>query len=163
MLRRLWEDFIQICQENKSLYGMTYTQIKQNILGVEMRLTWGLNPLASEFEPQRINPFTSTRPATSSTFLAEVPPLASWKQRVTTEVAEVPPVSTPPAPRAYQPPFLPNTNQFRGQFYPVPLGWRGPMPTYDLPPNPYYAQPLPPLVRHSSIFNFCTVFRSVSI
>lgn len=28
-------------------------QLKQSILGVEMRLTWGLNPLANEFQPQQ--------------------------------------------------------------------------------------------------------------
>lgn len=32
---------------------MTYVQLKQSILGVEMRLTWGLNPLANEFQPQQ--------------------------------------------------------------------------------------------------------------
>ncbi|CAL8138318.1 unnamed protein product [Orchesella dallaii] len=50
--RRIWEDYIRIAHENKSLFGITFIQLKQSILGVEMRLTWGLNPLANEFQPQ---------------------------------------------------------------------------------------------------------------
>lgn len=51
--RRIWEDYIRICHESKSLFGITFLQLKQSILGVEMRLTWGLNPLANEFQPQQ--------------------------------------------------------------------------------------------------------------
>lgn len=51
--RRIWDDYIRICHESKSLFGMTFLQLKQSILGVEMRLTWGLNPLANEFQPQK--------------------------------------------------------------------------------------------------------------
>jgi hypothetical protein len=47
----LWKDFIDLCNENKSLRGISYSQIQQSIVGTELRFTWGLNPLANDFEP----------------------------------------------------------------------------------------------------------------
>jgi hypothetical protein len=65
-----------ICHKNKSLHGISYPQLEQNILGVEMRLTWGLNPLASEFEPKTftaVKKFTPTQAPPPAPFVSSSP------------------------------------------------------------------------------------------
>ncbi|XP_070580150.1 probable helicase with zinc finger domain [Ptychodera flava] len=52
--RKLWEQFIKICHENKSLYGITYSSIRSQLDGVELKKTYTLNPLAPEFIPRAL-------------------------------------------------------------------------------------------------------------
>jgi len=121
---------------------MAYTQIKQNILGVEMRLTWGLNPLASEFEPQTVN---ALRDSTTFPTKLDPPPPAQLETRY----ADAPVVTTM-IPRVYAgapPAPLPQNGNFRYQQLHHPaVAWRGGVP----PPNPYYYTPTPlPLPIHT--------------
>lgn len=52
--RKVWERFIEICQQNKSLFGITWQMLKGQLDGVELRKTYVLNPLAPEFVPRAL-------------------------------------------------------------------------------------------------------------
>lgn len=52
--RKVWERFIEICHQNKSLYGITWTLLKNQLDGVELRKVYVLNPLAPEFIPRAL-------------------------------------------------------------------------------------------------------------
>ncbi|XP_064632641.1 probable helicase with zinc finger domain isoform X2 [Lineus longissimus] len=52
--RKVWETFLEICHQNSSLYGMTWSQIRNQLDGVELKKTYVLNPLAPEFIPNRL-------------------------------------------------------------------------------------------------------------
>ena len=49
--RKLWERFIDLCNTNHSLFGMTYSSLRAMLDGVELKKTYVLNPLAPEFVP----------------------------------------------------------------------------------------------------------------
>lgn len=50
--RKVWERFIEICHQNKSLYGITWSLLRSQLDGVELKKTYVLNPLAPEFVPR---------------------------------------------------------------------------------------------------------------
>ena len=50
--RKLWERFMNICQEHKSLLGLTYSALRTMLDNVEMKKAYVLNPLAPEFIPR---------------------------------------------------------------------------------------------------------------
>lgn len=52
--RKVWERFIEICHQNKSLFGITWQMLKSQLDGLEMRKTYVLNPLAPEFIPRAL-------------------------------------------------------------------------------------------------------------
>lgn len=52
--RKVWERFIEICHQNKSLFGITSSSLKAQLDGVELRKTYVLNPLAPEFVPRAL-------------------------------------------------------------------------------------------------------------
>jgi hypothetical protein len=52
--RKVWERFINICHQNRSLYGITWAQLRAQLDGVELRSTYTLNPLAPEFVPRQM-------------------------------------------------------------------------------------------------------------
>uniref|UniRef100_A0A1B0BWL6 C3H1-type domain-containing protein n=1 Tax=Glossina palpalis gambiensis TaxID=67801 RepID=A0A1B0BWL6_9MUSC len=54
--RKVWERFIQICHENKSLFGITMWQLRSQLDGVELKKGYVLNPLAPEFIPRSLQP-----------------------------------------------------------------------------------------------------------
>lgn len=51
---KVWERFIEICHQNKSLFGITWQMLKSQLDGVELRKTYVLNPLAPEFVPRAL-------------------------------------------------------------------------------------------------------------
>lgn len=59
---KLWERFLQICHENGSLYGITWSVLKSQLDGVELKKTYSLNPLAPEFIPRKYQTETYIRP-----------------------------------------------------------------------------------------------------
>jgi len=67
--RKVWERFINICHQNRSLFGITWSHLRAQLDGVEMRSTYTLNPLAPEFVPRQMRQemATSKSPSTSST------------------------------------------------------------------------------------------------
>ncbi|XP_075164275.1 helicase with zinc finger isoform X2 [Haematobia irritans] len=54
--RKVWERFIEICDENKSLFGITMWQLRSQLDGVELKRGYVLNPLAPEFIPRSLQP-----------------------------------------------------------------------------------------------------------
>ncbi|XP_059471957.1 probable helicase with zinc finger domain isoform X2 [Neocloeon triangulifer] len=52
--RKVWEKFINVCHQNRSLFGITWAALRAQLDGVEMRSTYTLNPLAPEFVPRRL-------------------------------------------------------------------------------------------------------------
>lgn len=50
--RKVWERFIEICDHNKSLFGITWSLLRSQLDGVELKKTFVLNPLAPEFVPR---------------------------------------------------------------------------------------------------------------
>ncbi|KAB0792538.1 hypothetical protein PPYR_14497 [Photinus pyralis] len=50
---KIWEQFIQICDQHKSLLGITWSFLKNQLDGLELKKTYGLNPLAPEFVPRK--------------------------------------------------------------------------------------------------------------
>ncbi|KAK3911193.1 putative helicase with zinc finger domain [Frankliniella fusca] len=66
--RKVWERYIQICNENQSLFGIPWSTIQSHLDGVEFKPNYGLNPLAPEFIPMgtasqscRMNPSFNNR------------------------------------------------------------------------------------------------------
>ncbi|CAG9763393.1 unnamed protein product [Ceutorhynchus assimilis] len=53
---KVWERFIQICNESDSLYGLTWTQLKLQLDSIELKKIYTLNPLAPEFIPRNYQP-----------------------------------------------------------------------------------------------------------
>lgn len=50
--RKVWERFISICNENQSLFGISWSMLRSQLDGVELKKTYTLNPLAKEFVPR---------------------------------------------------------------------------------------------------------------
>ena len=50
--RKLWEKFLQLCSDANSLYGITWSALRSQLDGVELKKTYVLNPLAPEFIPR---------------------------------------------------------------------------------------------------------------
>lgn len=51
--RKVWERFIEICNQNKSLFGITWPLLRSQLDSVELKKTYVLNPLAPEFIPRQ--------------------------------------------------------------------------------------------------------------
>lgn len=49
---QVWERFIEICNTNNSLFGITWKSLRAQLDGVELKKTYVLNPLAPEFVPR---------------------------------------------------------------------------------------------------------------
>uniref|UniRef100_A0A8D8U4A8 Probable helicase with zinc finger domain n=1 Tax=Cacopsylla melanoneura TaxID=428564 RepID=A0A8D8U4A8_9HEMI len=54
--RKVWERFIEICNLNSSLFGITWKSLRAQLDGVELKKTYVLNPLAPEFVPRSFQP-----------------------------------------------------------------------------------------------------------
>jgi hypothetical protein len=54
LFRKYWERFLEVCHQNNSLYGITYSHLRAQLDGVELKKTYVLNPMAPEFIPNRL-------------------------------------------------------------------------------------------------------------
>ncbi|XP_067648510.1 probable helicase with zinc finger domain [Eurosta solidaginis] len=63
--RKVWERFIEICDENKSLFGITWSYLRSQLDGVELKRGYVLNPLAPEFIPRAMQPEAYLRDQTA--------------------------------------------------------------------------------------------------
>ncbi|XP_037940519.1 probable helicase with zinc finger domain [Teleopsis dalmanni] len=63
--RKVWERFIEICDENKSLFGITWSYLRSQLDGVELKRGYVLNPLAPEFIPRSMQPEAYLRDQTA--------------------------------------------------------------------------------------------------
>ncbi|KAK4872883.1 hypothetical protein RN001_014912 [Aquatica leii] len=73
---KVWERFIQVCDTNKSLLGITWSFLKNQLDGLELKKTYGLNPLAPEFVPRKFQnesyiklPVTTNAPAAPQSYV----------------------------------------------------------------------------------------------
>lgn len=142
--RKVWERFIEICNQNKSLFGITWTLLRSQLDGVELKKTYVLNPLAPEFIPRQFQAESYIKmPAVMQYNSPNTP--APINQINPPRFANPPPQTVPsfsgppPAPPVYpmyfiQPPpqhFIP-PNQPPPQIFPIrPPG----PPPFVCPPN----------------------------
>ncbi|KAI5695061.1 hypothetical protein M8J75_010231 [Diaphorina citri] len=64
--RKVWERFIEICNNNNSLFGITWKSLRAQLDGVELKKTYVLNPLAPEFVPRSFQAESYIRLPTTS-------------------------------------------------------------------------------------------------
>jgi hypothetical protein len=57
--RKVWEYFLETCNEQKSFFGLKFSVLKAQLNSAELRKTYVLNPLAPEFVPNRLYHVTS--------------------------------------------------------------------------------------------------------
>ena len=76
MHRKFWLRYLETCDKNKSLFGVTWWQLQRQLDGLELKKTYILNPLAPEFVPNRLRHATLTGAAATATLSADDPPLS---------------------------------------------------------------------------------------
>lgn len=113
--RKVWERFIEICNQNKSLFGITWSLLRSQLDGVELKKTYVLNPLAPEFIPRAFQSeaYIKSQQNSVNTYNSQpniappVPPNQSTNVRFpinTPNSNQVPPFMGAPGPPVYQPP-----------------------------------------------------------
>jgi len=121
--RKVWERFIQICDENHSLNGITWIHLRNLLDNLELKKTYVLNPLAPEFVPRRYQQESYIKiPQSLATFNAAIPP---------------PPI------RFSQPPPL-----FSSPIFPFPLY----IPSITQPPPPAFISLRQPIINPSQMW-----------
>lgn len=68
--RKFWLRYLETCHENGSLFGVTWSQLQQQLDGMELKKTYVLNPRAPEFVPNRLRHATLTGAAATATLFA---------------------------------------------------------------------------------------------
>jgi len=121
--RKVWERFIQICDENHSLNGITWIHLRNLLDNLELKKSYILNPLAPEFVPRRYQQESYIKiPQSLATFNAAIPP---------------PPI------RFSQPPPL-----FSSPIFPFPLY----IPSITQPPPPAFISLRQPIINPSQMW-----------
>ncbi|XP_049819746.1 probable helicase with zinc finger domain isoform X3 [Aethina tumida] len=151
---KVWERFIEICTENKSLFGITWSQLKLQLDGIELKKIYTLNPLAPEFYPRsypthKVEPvirptMSKIIPAVHSPFLPEYrfyPPIMFSGAPPTAIKIPQPPV--PPIYYNMRPPPVPNLMPSPGFNPPV----RMMNPHHELGPPRPLPPPLNPMIN----------------
>lgn len=52
-IRKIWEHFLAVCDYNKSLHGISWESLKEQLNQAELAKSWTLNPHAPEFVPNQ--------------------------------------------------------------------------------------------------------------
>ncbi|XP_066992775.2 probable helicase with zinc finger domain isoform X2 [Anabrus simplex] len=128
--RKVWERFIEICNQNKSLFGITWSYLRSQLDGVELKKTYVLNPLAPEFIPRQHQGEPYIRlPSLLGPYAGPglIPPLGTTG----------PALRFPPAPQPPIPPYLPPHLYYPVYYYP-------PQPPPPQPSNPNFFPLRPP-------------------
>lgn len=75
LLRKVWEYFLEVCQQNNSLFGITWNQLRSQLDRAEVAKNYVLNPLAPEFVPNRLFHITrqSAEAAAAAAYLPQAP------------------------------------------------------------------------------------------
>lgn len=128
--RKVWERFIEICNQNKSLFGITWSLLRSQLDGVELKKTYVLNPLAPEFIPRAFQSeaYIKSQQNSVSTYNTQT---------------NVP----PPVPSTQPVRFPSNTNQI-----PPFMGAPGPPPVYQPPYSVYYYPNQAPPAQNTNVF-----------
>ncbi|XP_055954783.1 probable helicase with zinc finger domain [Patella vulgata] len=110
--RKVWEYFLEICNKHGSLHGMTWTQLRAQLEGVEMTKTYTLNPLAPEFIPNRLYHITRAASETIGMNLHSQVPMPPWQHMSPYSVPGYNPATYPMyqhmMPYPYQGQYVPN-------------------------------------------------------
>ncbi|ESO87147.1 hypothetical protein LOTGIDRAFT_106967, partial [Lottia gigantea] len=82
--RKVWEYFLEICNQHSSFYGMTWSTLRAQLEGVEMTKTYTLNPLAPEFIPNRLYHITKAASDSMGMNLQSqpMPSIPPWQQHL---------------------------------------------------------------------------------
>lgn len=136
VIRKVWERFIEICNQNKSLFGITWSHLRSQLDGVELKKTYVLNPLAPEFIPRQYHGEPYIRlPSLLGPYGGTGPGL-------------LPSLHFPPGPQHPVPPYVaPSVYPYQVYYYPPPHQPSNPS-LYPLQPPLLYpppSGPLPPL------------------
>lgn len=131
-VRKVWERFIEICNHNKSLFGITWSYLRSQLDGVELKKTYVLNPLAPEFIPRQYQGEPYIRlPSLLGPYEGAAPGL-------------LPSVHFPPGTQHPLPTYLP-PNIYPWQVYYYPPHQPSNPSFYPLRPPLMYTQPGAPL------------------
>ncbi|XP_069701486.1 probable helicase with zinc finger domain isoform X2 [Periplaneta americana] len=130
--RKVWERFIEICNQNKSLFGITWSYLRSQLDGVELKKTYVLNPLAPEFVPRQYQGESYIR---MSSLLG---PYGG------SGLGLIPPLRFPSNPQHPLPPFV-SHNMYPYQVYYLPPQPPSNPAFYPLRPPLMYPQPGGPL------------------
>nr|CAI5864892.1 unnamed protein product [Callosobruchus analis] len=136
---KVWERFIQICNDNESLFGITWTQLKLQLDGIELKKIYTLNPLAPEFIPRKYKEMSNLPPAA----VVKDPPPAPPNNVITKEL----PVTVPAAQMVPPPPVVTSFPLQDLRYFPPLLYPQQPRPfLFNIvpPPPPTVAQLPPP-------------------
>ncbi|CAH1973165.1 unnamed protein product [Acanthoscelides obtectus] len=151
---KVWERFVQICNDNESLFGITWTQLKLQLDGIEMKKIYTLNPLAPEFIPRKYKEMSN-----------HLPPVAVMKEppapvnKVVVNVTKDLPVTLPAAQMAPPPPPPQVVSSFPLQdlrYFPPLIYSQQPRPfLFNIvpPPPPGVAQLPPPPQQQPQLTN----------
>lgn len=151
--RKVWERFIEICNQNKSLFGITWSLLRSQLDGVELKKTYVLNPLAPEFIPRQFQPEAYIKMPPVIAYNSLTAPAAVSQQNIA-RFTNPPPqpvgppfVGPPPAPVYPVPPmfFIPSNPHFIPSNQPqiFPIRPPGP-PPFVCPPNNTSVNPVNP-------------------
>lgn len=137
---KVWERFIQICNDNGSLYGITWTQLKFQLDGIELKKVYTLNPLAPEFVPRKYKMHENIIRGHFNPPLAAAPKLIPTFPNIQNSL-RVMPVLYPQRPLPLPPHYVVNLPPT-----PAPLanGYRPIRPIINAPPLRALAPNLPP-------------------
>nr|CAD7260482.1 unnamed protein product [Timema shepardi] len=113
VVRKVWERFIEICNQNKSLFGITWSYLRSQLDGVELKKTYVLNPLAPEFVPRQfagepyirlpslLGPYGGVGPMLTAPYRFQVPPLPPYPCPMPFFYLPGPPPPPPPSASLY--------------------------------------------------------------
>ena len=154
--RKLWERFIEIAAEKKSLIGFNQDTLKSHLEAIELKKIYGLNPLADEFVPKvpDVPMFASSPPSLQPPRYPGPPPMPLFMNPYLTTPAMML-MSRPLAPGAAA---LASLLAARGQLPPgYPPLFMPPLPPLLRPPGsplppPPFAPPPPPPDLNGSMF-----------
>lgn len=76
--RKLWETFISICNNENSLFGITWDSLRSQLDSMELKKNFILNPLAPEFIPGRMYHGQPAISTSNETVYENAPPPQSW-------------------------------------------------------------------------------------
>ncbi|MPC09692.1 putative helicase with zinc finger domain [Portunus trituberculatus] len=121
--RKLWERFLQLCSEAGSLYGITWSALRAQLDGVELKKTYGLNPLAPEFVPRYF--YYPSLPPLS--IVPAVPPYINILPPYSSFIPANYPVHPMVGPQAL--PYVPHGSPLTPHWSPMPYG---PLPKHQI-------------------------------
>ncbi|XP_022919640.1 probable helicase with zinc finger domain [Onthophagus taurus] len=153
---KVWERFLEICEKNHSLFGISWSQLRNQLDGVELKKNYGLNPLAPEFVPRKhlmeayiIN----SKVSPNFVWPANVEMIKTPASPTISSSTQPPPQQSQPRPVFYQIPPPTHFNTLP-QFIHVPrIPPLIPRPTYIINSNyfPKYNPP-PPFIQNTNLF-----------